>query len=85
MYNDLVLIGPKSDPAKVAGGKDAVQAFQKIRKVKAPFVSRGDDSGTDWAAGGFGHLPIMAGRRRRGQGQNYPSSDVPGYELGSRA
>jgi tungstate transport system substrate-binding protein len=49
MYNDFVLIGPKSDPAKVAGGKDAVQAFQKIRNARAPFVSRGDHSGTHFA------------------------------------
>ena len=49
MYNDFVLIGPKSDPAAVAGGKDVVQAFQKIRKARAPFVSRGDNSGTHFA------------------------------------
>jgi tungstate transport system substrate-binding protein len=49
MYNDFVLIGPKSDPAAVAGGKDVMQAFQKIYKAKAPFVSRGDNSGTHFA------------------------------------
>jgi tungstate transport system substrate-binding protein len=49
MYNDFVLIGPKSDPAAVAGGKNVVQAFQKIRGAKAPFVSRGDNSGTHFA------------------------------------
>jgi len=49
MYNDFVLIGPKSDPARVAGGKDAVRAFQQIQKAKAPFVSRGDRSGTHFA------------------------------------
>ena len=49
MYNDFVLIGPKSDPAKVAGGKDAVQALRKIQQAKAPFVSRGDRSGTHFA------------------------------------
>jgi len=49
MYNDFVLIGPKSDPAKVAGGKDAVQALQRIHKARAPFVSRGDRSGTHFA------------------------------------
>ena len=49
MYNDFILIGPKSDPAKVGGTKDAVQAFKKIRKVHAPFVSRGDKSGTHFA------------------------------------
>ena len=49
MYNDYVLIGPKSDPAKVAGGKDVVSAFRDISKTKAPFVSRGDRSGTHFA------------------------------------
>ena len=46
MYNDFVVIGPKSDPAKIAGGKDAVAAFKKIAEAKAPFASRGDKSGT---------------------------------------
>jgi tungstate transport system substrate-binding protein len=46
MYNDFVLIGPKSDPAKVAGGKDIVEALRKIKAAGAPFVSRGDKSGT---------------------------------------
>jgi tungstate transport system substrate-binding protein len=49
MYNDFVLIGPKSDPVKVAGGKDAAQALQRIHKARAPFVSRGDRSGTHFA------------------------------------
>jgi len=49
MYNDFVLIGPKSDPAKVAGGKDALEAFRRIRTAQAPFVSRGDRSGTHFA------------------------------------
>ncbi len=46
MYNDFVLIGPKSDPAKVAGGKDIAVALKKIADAQAPFVSRGDKSGT---------------------------------------
>jgi len=46
MYNDFVLIGPKSDPAKVAGGKDVAAALKKIADAKAPFASRGDRSGT---------------------------------------
>jgi tungstate transport system substrate-binding protein len=49
MYNDFVLIGPTSDPARVAGGTDVVKAFQEIEKAKAPFVSRGDRSGTHFA------------------------------------
>jgi len=46
MYNDFVLIGPKSDPARVADGRDIAVAFQKIAEAKAPFVSRADKSGT---------------------------------------
>lgn len=46
MYNDFVLIGPKADPAKIGGGKDIKVAFQKIAAAQAPFVSRGDKSGT---------------------------------------
>jgi len=49
MYNDFVLVGPKSDPAKVAGGKDIVEALGKIQAQAAPFVSRGDRSGTHMA------------------------------------
>ena len=46
MYNDFVVVGPKSDPARVAGEKDVVAAFRKIAAAKPPFVSRGDKSGT---------------------------------------
>jgi tungstate transport system substrate-binding protein len=49
MYNDFVLIGPRADPARVAGGKDVVRAFQQIEKTKSVFVSRGDRSGTHFA------------------------------------
>src|SRR5690606_22940457 len=40
MYNDFVLIGPKSDPAKVKGMKDITAALQKIKDANTPFVSR---------------------------------------------
>jgi len=59
MYNDFVLIGPKSDPAKIAGGKDIVAALTRIEASRAPFVSRGDRSGTHiaeldlWKASGI--------------------------------
>ena len=46
MYNDFVFIGPKSDEAAVGIAKDAADALQKISEARAPFVSRGDDSGT---------------------------------------
>ena len=49
MYNDFILVGPKSDPAKVAGTKDIVAALQRIKAASAPFASRGDKSGTHYA------------------------------------
>jgi tungstate transport system substrate-binding protein len=58
MYNDFVIVGPKEDPAGVAGMKDAKAALKKIAESKAPFASRGDDSGTNkkekalWKAAG---------------------------------
>ncbi len=59
MYNDFVLIGPKSDPAKVAGGRDILEALKKVKGAASPFVSRGDRSGTHiaeldlWKAAGI--------------------------------
>ena len=59
MYNDFVLIGPKSDPAGIKGGKDIVAALTKIKEKGAPFISRGDKSGTHsaelnlWKAAGI--------------------------------
>ncbi len=60
MYNDFVVIGPKADPAKLAGMKDVNAAFRMIAAAAAPFASRGDDSGTHrmelrlWQAAGIG-------------------------------
>ncbi len=49
MYNDFVLVGPKSDPAEVRGGEDVVASMRKIAAARSPFVSRGDRSGTHFA------------------------------------
>jgi len=46
MYNDFVIIGPKEDPAKIKSAKTALAALKLIEQSKAPFVSRGDNSGT---------------------------------------
>jgi tungstate transport system substrate-binding protein len=46
MYNDFVIIGPKNDPAGIKGARNAVFALQAIKAKGAPFVSRGDNSGT---------------------------------------
>jgi tungstate transport system substrate-binding protein len=59
MYNDFILIGPKSDPAGVKGSKDIVAALKAIKTKAAPFISRGDKSGTHsaelnlWKAAGI--------------------------------
>jgi tungstate transport system substrate-binding protein len=59
MYNDFIVVGPPSDPAKIGGSKDVVGAFKKIAAANALFASRGDDSGTDkkekslWKAAGI--------------------------------
>jgi tungstate transport system substrate-binding protein len=56
MHNDFIIIGPASDPAHIKGSKDSAEAMRKIAEAKAPFISRGDDSGTHtkeqeiWAA-----------------------------------
>jgi tungstate transport system substrate-binding protein len=47
MYNDFIIVGPDSDPAGVKGTKDVLQAMNKLRASGAPFISRGDNSGTD--------------------------------------
>lgn len=46
MYNDFVIVGPESDPAKIGGIKTAADAFAAIAAAKATFISRGDNSGT---------------------------------------
>jgi tungstate transport system substrate-binding protein len=47
MHNDFLIVGPPQDPAKIKGDTDAVAALKKIADAKAPFVSRGDNSGTN--------------------------------------
>jgi tungstate transport system substrate-binding protein len=46
MYNDFIVVGPRADPAHIAGDKDVADALRKIAAAKAPFISRGDRSGT---------------------------------------
>ncbi len=49
MYNDFVIVGPRGDPARIAGMTDAPAALARIAAAAAPFASRGDDSGTNRA------------------------------------
>ena len=59
MYNDFVIVGPSEDPAGISGFNDITMAMQAIADAKAPFASRGDDSGTHkaelslWEAAGI--------------------------------
>jgi tungstate transport system substrate-binding protein len=59
MYNDFIVVGPKSDPAGVKGSNDVMASLKKIAAANAPFASRGDDSGTNkaelrlWKAAGI--------------------------------
>lgn len=94
MYNDFVLIGPKSDPAKIAGGKDIKVAFQKIALAQVPFVSRGDKSGTHaaelryWKDAGVSVPPALAWYKETGSGMGpalNTASAMNGYILADRA
>ncbi|OYY17048.1 MULTISPECIES: substrate-binding domain-containing protein [unclassified Polynucleobacter] len=93
MYNDFVLVGPKSDPAKIAGGKDIKAAFQKVAAAQAPFVSRGDKSGTHaaelryWKDAGITVAP-SAWYKETGSGMGpalNTASAMNGYILTDRA
>jgi tungstate transport system substrate-binding protein len=48
-WNDFIIVGPSADPAHVRGGNDGVAALKAIAMSQAPFVSRGDKSGTNAA------------------------------------
>ncbi len=91
MYNDYVIVGPKDDPAKIKGTKSAVDAFKRIAEAKAPFISRGDDSGTDkqekliWKESGI--KPEGAWYIEAGQGMGavlQMAFDKKGYTLADR-
>ena len=74
MYNDFVIVGPSGDPAGIRGLKDAMAALEKIAAAKAPFASRGDDSGTNrmelrlWKTAGIQPDPHSGWYRDLGQG-----------------
>jgi tungstate transport system substrate-binding protein len=92
MYNDFVLVGPKSDPAHVRGMKDVLAAMKKLRDSGALFISRGDDSGTNkmelgyWKALGIdpkGPAYLAVGQ---GMGQTLTVAGEKGaYTLSDRA
>jgi tungstate transport system substrate-binding protein len=95
MYNDFILVGPKSDPAGVKGSKDIVAALTAIKSKATPFVSRGDKSGTHaaelalWKAAGIDVAGADKGEwyREIGQGMGAAlntASAMNGYVLADR-
>ena len=79
MHNDFVIVGPAEDPAKVAAATSAADAFARIAAAGAPFVSRGDTSGTNakeldlWATVGrqaHGEV-VQGGRPGHGRGAHH--------------
>ena len=94
MYNDFVIVGPKADPAKIRGLKDAKQTLTQIASAKAPFASRGDDSGTNrmelrlWKSAGVAPDPHAGWYRDVGQGMGPTLNIAAGlnaYTLTDRA
>lgn len=91
MYNDFVVVGPKSDPAGVKGD-DVARALERIAAVRAPFVSRADNSGTHaaelryWKAAGIGQ-PKGTWYRETGSGMGptlNTAAGMGGYALADR-
>jgi tungstate transport system substrate-binding protein len=92
MYNDFLLIGPESDPARIRGEKHVVSALKKIAETGARFVSRGDKSGTHvleqalWKAAGV--TPAAPWYIESGQGMGATlgiANDRQAYTLSDRA
>jgi tungstate transport system substrate-binding protein len=91
MYNDFVILGPPNDPANVKSAKTAAEAMKKIAEAKATFVSRADQSGTNfkekelWKAAGIepkGKWYVEAGR---GMGDVLiMANEMNGYTLSDR-
>jgi tungstate transport system substrate-binding protein len=94
MYNDFVIVGPKSDPAGIRGLQSAREALARIAAAGAVFASRGDDSGTNrmelrlWQAAGIAPGTGRAWYRDLGQGMG-PTLNVAAaldaYTLTDRA
>jgi tungstate transport system substrate-binding protein len=92
MYNDFVIVGPSSDPARIRGLKDARDALMRIAAAAAVFASRGDDSGTNrmelrlWKSAGI--MPDKGWYRDLGQGMGPTLNIAAGldaYTLTDRA
>ncbi len=91
MYNDFVIVGPKSDPAQIGSAKTAVEALKKIADSQSTFVSRGDDSGTHkkerslWSKAGITHDSSWYREAGQGMGKVLQiASEMGAYTLTDR-
>ena len=94
MYNDFVIVGPEGDPAKIKGLKDSAAAMKAIADAKAPFYSRGDNSGTHaaeqalWKAANIAVPKGQAWYAETGQGMGATLTvavEKNGYTISDRA
>jgi tungstate transport system substrate-binding protein len=92
MHNDFIVVGPSADPAGIKGQKTAAEAFRRIAEHRVPFVSRGDNSGTQnkeqslWRAAGV--TPTGSWYIESGQGMGATltiASEKRAYTLTDRA
>jgi tungstate transport system substrate-binding protein len=91
MHNDFVLVGPPSDPAGIAGARNAPTALRRIAQKKEPFMSRGDDSGTNvkelalWKMAGIKPSGSWYVETGQGMGETLTVADQKqGYTLSDR-
>ena len=91
MYNYFVIIGPENDPAGIKNSINAADAFRRIAAKEAPFISRGDDSGTDkieksiWKAANITPAGTWYQSIGKGMGDTITTADIKsGYTLSDR-
>ncbi|MCX9011902.1 MAG: substrate-binding domain-containing protein [Candidatus Methanoperedens sp.] len=91
MYNYFVIIGPENDPAGIKNASNAADAFHRIASKKAPFISRGDDSGTHqmeksiWKAANITPAGTWYQSVGKGMGETITTADIKGgYTLSDR-
>ncbi|MEM7562676.1 MAG: substrate-binding domain-containing protein [Pseudomonadota bacterium] len=91
MYNDFIIVGPKSDPAGAADSSTVKQVLERVASKQHPFISRGDDSGTHkrelhlWDS--TGNLPTGSWYREVGQGMGKTlqiANEIDGYTMTDR-
>ena len=91
MYNDFIIVGPQSDPARAADAESVAEVFRRIHAGRHPFISRGDDSGTHkrelllWQSAG--QMPDGRWYREVGQGMGKTlqiANEIDAYTMTDR-